>query len=170
MIRKLAVLTMIALVMSGAGISTAAPPAGKGAKTTLTSLECTQEGAIAKFLGGQWVCNVDNDTDTDTLGGLNCAQDEIAKFNGVVWVCDADNDTGTDTLGGLNCATDQVAKCDGIEWVCAEANSGLVVRDGSDNLLGTVITVSPAVASTSRTASGRSPGRPEPNPLFSSWA
>ena len=139
MIRKLAVLTMIALVMSGAGISTAAPPAGKGAKTTLTSLECTQEGAIAKFLGGQWVCNVDNDTDTDTLGGLNCA-------------------------------TDQVAKCDGIEWVCAEANSGLVVRDGSDNLLGTVITVSPAVASTSRTASGRSPGRPEPNPLFSSWA
>ena len=118
MIRKLAVLTMIALVMSGAGISTAAPPAGKGAKTTLTSLECTQEGAIAKFLGGQWVCDADDNTDTDTLGGLNCAQDEIAKFNGVAWVCNADNDANTDTLGDLSCTTDQIAKYDGTNWVC----------------------------------------------------
>lgn len=90
MIRKLAVLTMIALVMSGAGISTAAPPAGKGAKTTLTSLECTQEGAIAKFLGGQWVCDADDNTDTDTLGDLSCTTDQIAKYDGTNWVCDLD--------------------------------------------------------------------------------
>lgn len=45
------------------------------------------------------------------------------------------------SLKDLSCFTDQIAKFDGIDWVCAEDNSGLVVRDDADNLLGTVITV-----------------------------
>ncbi len=50
------------------------------------------------------------------------------------------------TLGDLSCTTDQIAKFDGIDWVCAEDNSGFVVRDDADNLLGTVINVSDSTA------------------------
>jgi len=44
---------------------------------------------------GTIVCEVDSDTDTDTLSTLSCTTDEFAKWNGSAWVC---SDTKLKTL------------------------------------------------------------------------
>lgn len=83
-------------------------------------LNCTGEGEIAKFLGGQWVCAVDSDTDTnaETL----CASDQLLDGDGNCVAIPVD----TDTLAGLDCSTEQIARYDGTQWVCSDDNLVLI--------------------------------------------
>lgn len=61
-------------------------------------------------------------TDSDALGGLNCAGGEVAKWNGSAWQCAED----LDTIDALACAAGEVAKWDGSVWGCApDLDSGV---------------------------------------------
>lgn len=60
---------------------------GTNIQKPLTS-SCDEGSHIrAIYPDGNVVCEVDSDTNTDTLGGLSCLPDQIAMWNGSVWVC-----------------------------------------------------------------------------------
>lgn len=73
---------------------------------------------VLKFDGSSWKCAIDSDS--NTLGALNCQMGEVPSFDGTSWVC-ASLPTpveNTDTLAALNCAQGEVAMMDNGTWVC----------------------------------------------------
>ncbi len=83
---------------------------------TLGDLSCTED-QIAKYDGTNWVCAADEDTDTDTLATLPCANGEVVKSDGAGgWVCAADD--VTDTLVDINCVDGEFVQKVGLNWTC----------------------------------------------------
>ncbi len=136
-------LLLISILLS----SSLAFAADKSKKQSLGDTACAV-GEVVKYDGTSWVCATDedsptttldwndiqnrptglddgdDDTDTDTLGALSCANGEVAKADsGGSWVCGPD-ETGNpsvDTLATLNCSEGDVARYNGSSWVCSDA-------------------------------------------------
>jgi hypothetical protein len=73
------------------------------------------------------IADGDQDTDTDTLAGLACAEAEVPKWDATsgLWICGTDVDTvdpNTDTLAdlGLSCLAGQIARYSSSSglWLC----------------------------------------------------
>jgi hypothetical protein len=60
---------------------------GTNIQRPLTSTCAVGSHIRAIYPDGTVICELDSDTNTDTLGGLSCSQDEIAKWTGSVWEC-----------------------------------------------------------------------------------
>jgi hypothetical protein len=112
-----------------------------GGATILTDVDNTlvglglscSDGDVAKYDGsiGEWYCDIDIDTDTNTQlsestvetyitnGSVNLAGGSQVGGSAIVTAA-----TDTDTLGGLNCSIDEVAKWNGSDWACSTDESG----------------------------------------------
>jgi hypothetical protein len=97
-----------------------------GSNSLVGQSETCQGGQILQFdsSSNSWICG--DVSDSDTLGGLNCTEDQIAKFNGSTWTCyslqeilDVDNDgymawDDCDDNDPLSLSKDEDGDCDGI--------------------------------------------------------
>ena len=130
-IDNLAVLAFIISVFaSGSTLANHGSPHGGGGggkdKASLESLGCTDEGDIAKIVGGVWACADDIDTTDTNWGSLTGVPAGL-------------NDGDDDTLGGLGCDPEQIAMYNGAIWECADGpQAGIQLLDGTDQPIGIV--------------------------------
>jgi len=80
------------------------------------AIENSGGGGMTVLIDG--VPAVTTATDSDTLAGLSCANNQIAQWNGTTWVCATNQ--GGDTLASLNCTDGQVVHWNGAAWVCGQ--------------------------------------------------